>query len=181
MIFLGVNIAILDEGKVLLTRREDFDVWCMPGGSVDPGESLAHAAIREALEETGLQVELTRLVGIYSRPHYQADGSHIAVFAALPIGGILCPQASEVLEAGYYAPGELPSPLLLGQEQRLRDVFNNVGGSSVWVQDAPWPFPPEITRPEIYKQRDDSGLTRREFYQHYIAPLGLEDEHKDVW
>jgi ADP-ribose pyrophosphatase YjhB (NUDIX family) len=60
---LGVNIAILDESsRLLLTRREDFDVWCLPGGEVEAGETLMQAALREAEEETGVRVRLTHLV-----------------------------------------------------------------------------------------------------------------------
>jgi ADP-ribose pyrophosphatase YjhB (NUDIX family) len=60
MINLGVNVAVIEDGRVLLTQREDFPVWCLPGGGVDPGESLAQAAVREVREETGLEVELER-------------------------------------------------------------------------------------------------------------------------
>ena len=41
MPILGVNIAIIQDGKVLLTKRRDFEVWCLPGGEVDAGETLA--------------------------------------------------------------------------------------------------------------------------------------------
>jgi 8-oxo-dGTP pyrophosphatase MutT (NUDIX family) len=64
---LAVIVAVIDDGKVLLTKREDFEVWCLPGGGVEDGESMAEAAIRETWEEAGIQVELTRLVGVYSR------------------------------------------------------------------------------------------------------------------
>src|SRR5829696_4121412 len=57
----GVIVAIMNNGKILLTKREDFEVWCLLGGGVEDGESLAKAAIREAKEETGLDVELTGL------------------------------------------------------------------------------------------------------------------------
>ena len=63
----GTSVAILKDNRVLLTKREDFEVWCLPGGGVDPGESIPQAAIREAREETGLTVHLTRLVGLYGR------------------------------------------------------------------------------------------------------------------
>src|SRR5436190_23412523 len=84
---LAVLVAVIDNGKVLLTKREDFEVWCLPGGSVEEGESLAEAAIREAKEETGLDVELTRLVGVYSRLGGGMNDVHAVLYAAKSIGG----------------------------------------------------------------------------------------------
>ncbi len=74
MSHLAVNIAILQGGQILLTKREDFEVWCMPGGSVELNESVAQAAIHEAREETGLDEKLTRLVAMYFAPHWQLPG-----------------------------------------------------------------------------------------------------------
>ncbi|MEA1977398.1 MAG: NUDIX domain-containing protein, partial [Chloroflexota bacterium] len=62
-----VSVAVLRDGQVLLTMREDFQVWCLPSGGVEFGEPVADAALRETREETGLDVRLTRLVGVYSR------------------------------------------------------------------------------------------------------------------
>jgi ADP-ribose pyrophosphatase YjhB (NUDIX family) len=84
---IAVINAILRDGKLLLTRREDFDVWCLPGGSLDPGEGLTKATRREAVEETGLQVVLTRLVGVYTRLSQNGRCIHLVVFAARPTGG----------------------------------------------------------------------------------------------
>lgn len=86
---LGVNIAIIQHRQILLTLRSDFPVWCLPGGVVDAGESLAQTAVRKAHEETGLIVRLTRLVGVYSRPNWQDGGDHEIVFAAEPIAPLL--------------------------------------------------------------------------------------------
>ena len=67
MVKCGAIVAIIQDGKILLTKRQDFEVWCLPGGHVDPWESVADAAKRESVEETGLEVELTRFIGVYSR------------------------------------------------------------------------------------------------------------------
>ena len=56
---LGVNIATVDSGRILLTRREDYDVWCLRGEAVDAGETVIEAAEREMEEETGLEVRCT--------------------------------------------------------------------------------------------------------------------------
>ena len=65
----SVNVAVTnDAGKLLLIRRTDNGNWALPGGSVDIGESLAQAAVRETREETGIACEVTGLSGIYTDP-----------------------------------------------------------------------------------------------------------------
>lgn len=67
---LGCSAIIFDESrqKVLLTQRADNGHWCLPGGHMESGESAAEACEREVLEETGLKVRATRLLGVYSNP-----------------------------------------------------------------------------------------------------------------
>ena len=89
MTSFGVTTTIFQEGKVLLVKREDFPVWCLPGGLIEDKESVAEAAVREAREETGLEIELLHLVGLYSRPAWRKGGVHEISFAAKPIGGTL--------------------------------------------------------------------------------------------
>lgn len=62
---ITVHVAVIHEGKTLLTKRDDFQAWCLPSGGVEEDESLAEAAIRETKEETGIDVELTRLAGVW--------------------------------------------------------------------------------------------------------------------
>src|SRR3954451_9083190 len=63
-------VVVNDEGEILLIRRSDNDNWALPGGAMDLGESLVDAAVRETLEETGIRVEITGLVGIYPAPRH---------------------------------------------------------------------------------------------------------------
>ena len=70
--------------KVLLTRRTDNGMWCLPGGMIEAGESVAEGCEREVWEETGLWVRLTQLTGVYSAPHnivVSPDGNQIHIVA----------------------------------------------------------------------------------------------------
>ncbi len=63
-------VVIDSEGRVLLQRRTDNGLYALPGGTMDLGESLPGAAVREVREETGLDVEITGLVGTYTDPRH---------------------------------------------------------------------------------------------------------------
>lgn len=79
---------------------------------MEAGESLAQAARREAREETGLDVSLSRMVGVYSRPDWPPDGEHLVLFAAVPRGGTLLQGTDgEARDARYFARDELPESL----------------------------------------------------------------------
>jgi len=167
---LGVNIAIVVDDKILLTKREDFEVWCLPGGEVDPNESIAQAAVREAWEETGLEVRLNRLVGIYSKPQWMGSGTHNVLFVAEPLGGALrlCP--GETIEVCYFPLDEIPTDILPWHQQMIRDARAGIGGSVAQRQEIEWPLSPNISRQEIYAQRDRSGLSRQQFFFQTLAP-----------
>jgi hypothetical protein len=66
----SVNVVVVnDAGEILLIRRTDNDNnWAVPGGAVDLGESITQAAVRETLEESGIECAITGIVGIYSDP-----------------------------------------------------------------------------------------------------------------
>jgi ADP-ribose pyrophosphatase YjhB (NUDIX family) len=116
----GVNVAVIRDGQVLLTRRNDLPVWCLPGGGLDDGETLAEAAIRDVREETGLEVKLSRLVGVYSRPYWLHGGAHVILFAAQPVGGSLLTVTNETTGAGYFGSKALPDMLHNLSLPRLR-------------------------------------------------------------
>jgi ADP-ribose pyrophosphatase YjhB (NUDIX family) len=175
---LAVNVAVIDGDRVLLTRREDFEVWCLPGGTVDEGESLAEAAIREVREETGLDVRLARLVGLYSRS--RLGGYHTAVlFSATVVGGSLRPDPREVVEVRWCAATEVPDDLLWGQRERIQDALaGRIGVVRATGRERPdiWPR----SRSEHYELRDRSGLARAEFYRRLAETLGEDRSRLEV-
>ncbi|UJW32337.1 NUDIX domain-containing protein [Saccharothrix sp. AJ9571] len=59
-----------DEGRILMIRRTDNDLYALPGGQLELGETLTEAAVREVREETGIECEVTGLIGIYSNPNH---------------------------------------------------------------------------------------------------------------
>ena len=172
MIAMGACAAVIDNGKILLTKREDFEVWCLPGGHVENGESMAQAAVRETLEETGLVIELSHLVSISYRQHnWNGLPMHLGCFAARRTGGQLQRQPEEVLELRYFAPDEIPSAIMSGHRQRIEDAFSGAYGLSR-TQHSPPPFEQSLTRVELYALRDRSGLPRAEFYAQHLDLSG---------
>ena len=59
-----------DDGRILMIRRTDNDLYSIPGGQLELGETLAQAAVREVREETGIECEVTGVIGLYSNPHH---------------------------------------------------------------------------------------------------------------
>jgi len=129
---VGCAAVIFDETgeKVLLTRRADNSEWCLPGGGMDAGESAEEACIREVWEETGLTVEVTRLIGIYTSPHritVYNDGNRFQFvsfsFAAKIIAGT--PGLSdEVTEIGYFTRADMATLTMVEpHRERIADAF----------------------------------------------------------
>ena len=108
--------VVTDElGRVLLIRRSDNDLWTIPGGSMEPGEDIATCCRREVLEESGIEVEIVRLVGIYSNPRHVVEYSDGEVrqqfsvcFACRPAGGGLA-TSDESSDVGYFTSDEIGS------------------------------------------------------------------------
>jgi ADP-ribose pyrophosphatase YjhB (NUDIX family) len=115
---------------LLLMQRSDNGAWGLPGGYVEIGESVTHAALREVREETGVEIALERLVGVYSEPSVQViaypDGRRVHAvnlcFAARPVGASAPTTPDETLATGWFAPERLPEPLVPIHAIRIRDA-----------------------------------------------------------
>src|SRR2546423_5673330 len=68
---IAASALIFDGERVLLAYRRDIDWWNLPGGGMEVGETVDEALLREVAEETGLEVEIEQLVGVYSKPQKQ--------------------------------------------------------------------------------------------------------------
>jgi 8-oxo-dGTP diphosphatase len=104
---LVAGAIIESEGGILLIQRSiepGYGKWTFPGGFVERGEVAEAAAAREALEETGVEIEVTAIVGLYT---YEDQISAIAVFSARQIGGEPRP-LDETLDVRPFPPDGLP-------------------------------------------------------------------------
>ena len=128
----GASALIFEEttGKILLTRREDNGRWCLPGGGMDPGESAAEACIREVFEETGLEVEVTKLVGIYTTPDILVeypDGNKIQPVGfsfLVEIKGGIMGLSDETIDIGYFTIEEMRQmDMMEPHVQRIEDAL----------------------------------------------------------
>jgi hypothetical protein len=113
-------------------------------------------------------VRIERLVGVYSMPKWGNGGAHEFIFAASPAGGAISPDPREVIETGWFGMIDLPQPILPWVVQEIRDALGGVGGSAVWRHGLVWPFPPDLSRRDLYRLRDESGLSRQGFFLKYF-------------
>jgi len=116
--------------RILLMRRSDNAHWGLPGGYVEPGESVESAAQREVREETGFEIEVGRLVGVYSDPRVQVidygDGRRVQAinlcFEAFAGTQRELGTPDETLELGFFAVDALPQPFVPIHAIRLSDA-----------------------------------------------------------
>ena len=105
----SVTAIVVDDGRLLLVHRADNDLWALPGGGHEVGESIEDTVVREVKEETGMDVQVTGLVGLYTNPaHVMAydDGEvrqqFSLCFRARVLGGPACQQSG--IQGGALGP-----------------------------------------------------------------------------
>ncbi len=128
----SVNVVVAnDAGELLMIRRTDNDNWAVPGGAIDLGELVVQAAVRETREESGIECEITGLVGIYSDPKhvllYMSNGEvrqeFSIVLTARPLSGQPTP-SSETSEVRWVLLSEvLEYTMDRSMRMRISDYF----------------------------------------------------------
>jgi len=122
----SVTAVVTDEaGRILMVHKTDNDLWALPGGGMDLGESITDAAVRETKEETGVDIEVTGLIGVYTNPRHVLaydDGEvrqqFSLCFTTRNLGGELR-TSSETKEVKWVAPADLDA-LNIHPSMRLR-------------------------------------------------------------
>jgi ADP-ribose pyrophosphatase YjhB (NUDIX family) len=132
----SVNVVVTnDADDILLIRRTDNGNWALPGGAIDLGESAAHTAVRETLEESGIECSITGIAGIYSDPKhvilYTSNGECrqelSIVLTAHPLAGLPTP-SSESSEVRWVPASEvLGYPMDRSMRIRLNDCLERRG------------------------------------------------------
>ena len=122
LLTVDIIVEVSDRGIVLIERKNPPHGWALPGGFVDYGESLEKAVVREAKEETSLDVKLTEQFYTYSDPrrdarHHTVSTVFIATAEGEPRG------ADDAKVARLFHEKDLPAPLVFDHGQILRDYF----------------------------------------------------------
>jgi 8-oxo-dGTP pyrophosphatase MutT (NUDIX family) len=123
----SVNVIVADDaGRLLLIRRTDNGNWAVPGGAIDLGESMIDAAVRETREETGIDCEITGLLGIFTDPrhliHYTSNDEVRQEFSIVLIGravGGAPATSTESSEVAWTEPARLQE-LQMDRSMRMR-------------------------------------------------------------
>jgi ADP-ribose pyrophosphatase YjhB (NUDIX family) len=160
-----VETAIVDNGRILLIKQMEAPCWRLPGGDVLAGTSAVESLMRLTKAQTGLDIRVGRLVGLYSRPRWRKGGDTTAVFLGLTIGGAL-QVGAQINEALHFFPRALPENLFPWYAQRIADVLAAQQRPFVRSEDIAWPFPfeePDAVLAWLLQKADgDPALALRE-------------------
>src|SRR5215831_635165 len=131
---LGAFALIYDgEGRLLLCHRRDADVWNLPGGHVEHGESPWQAAVRETREEAGLDVSVRRLAFV---DHRTERDELVLTFACVAHGGALIPN-DEMDQFAWVPPADLPANIAPRHAERALPAPGGSGPATLRVQPGP--------------------------------------------
>lgn len=134
LIAVGAIVVVMDaDGRILAIQRQDNKAWALPAGYCDLGENVAQTAVRETFEETGLQVEIERLLGVYSGPFFNythANGDLVqdvgAVFRARIVGGEIKRAEAEVAALRWATADEILSQFWMGRRPFIATILQHL-------------------------------------------------------
>ena len=130
---LGVRAIVRDkEGRILLVRHTYVPGWYLPGGAVDPGESVGEALAREVLEEAHIRIKAApRLIGIYF--NRRGGNDHVALFEVLEFEQMSVKVRDyEIAEAHFFALDTLPDGITPATRARLDEYVNKAMIADDW-------------------------------------------------
>ena len=137
---IAVDVIIQYQGGIVLIERKNVPFgWAIPGGFVDVGEPLERAAVREALEETSLDVELTELLYVYGKPERDRRGHTVSLVYIGEGSGVLR-AADDAKAAAVFGENDLPSSFAFDHREIISDYFT-------FIQTGVRPAP-RVSRPK---------------------------------
>ena len=117
-------VVVNKKEEVLLVLREDFRIWALPGGGLEPGETWEQAAVRETLEETGYEIEILQYVGEYWRPQMsEGQGDLRRVFLAQVTGGNPSQHDDESIDIRWFPVTDLPKRMFRFSREHISDAL----------------------------------------------------------
>lgn len=117
-------VVINEREEVLLVLREDFRIWTLPGGGLEPDETWEQAAVRETLEETGYEVMIKQYVGEYWRPQLShGKGDLMRVFIAQAKSGNPVRHDKESVEVCWFPTASLPKRMFRFAREHIHDAL----------------------------------------------------------
>jgi ADP-ribose pyrophosphatase YjhB (NUDIX family) len=130
---LGVRVVALDsDGRVFLVRHSYVKGWHLPGGGVDPGETLEDAMRRELREEGNITGAAADLIGVHLNRH-ASPRDHVAVFRIRDaVQAAPRPPDREIVESGFFPPDALPEGTTGGTRRRIREALEGASPSPEW-------------------------------------------------
>ena len=175
---LRVEAAIIDNGRILLVQDRRTRCWRMPGGEARQSLSPASSLVQIAKEETGFDIRMGRLIGIYSRPRWRAGGDVSCLFSGLTL--TRRPSSPGRVETAFFLPGVLPRGLYPWQAVRVEDAFSSQQRPQILDQETIWPFATDDPERVLDSLAAEGFPDRESAVREVTRRLNLELPEEDI-